>query len=403
MQKNKEHLWAFAISLSLLAIIIVWVHFTAYSDASQVLYKLPNNNLDIKKNGNIFSKVSLRDPKILTAYGASEMYNEASAYRSTDFFSDFHAGFYVFNMAFSGAPSLIEAETLGALGKELNGKKVVISFTPKQFFVAQNPYDYENLFSDLHSRELLYSDYLSLETKRLSADRALDYIKVSEKYPFIAMTAKLLLSDKPESKYFLKAITPVEKLVLWVNNRQDEYRTIQFTHDQLSKPVKGLDEKVLAITKLSQADLMASAIHKQKDDTDNNRFGVKNDYALKHPGSITQAIQGSKDAEFEFILKNSKERKDFKLLLSILKDLNAKPLLLGRPIKEQYYNNMGLSTPAQEKYYAQLNALIAPYGFDYVDFKDQSKNLYFGTDIAPHTGAVGWVYINQVLEKFYHE
>lgn len=109
------------------------------------------------------------------------------------------------------------------------------------------------------------------------------------------------------------------------------------------------------------------------------------------------------DKQYIQDLKNSKEPADFALLLQILKELGAKPMLVGRPMNDKYYNSIGISNNALNNYYAEVETIAAHYKVPINDFKDFQNDIYFGIDPASHTSPEGWVYVDSVYNNFYHE
>ena len=111
---------------------------------------------------------------------------------------------------------------------------------------------------------------------------------------------------------------------------------------------------------------------------------------------------GSGDDYFIQKMSNSKEWQDLDILLSVLKETGAQPLILSRPLNGTLWNAMGVSSAARRVYYDRLEKAVQPYGFPLVDFSDQDTNRFFSIDLSSHTSRLGWVYIDQALDNFYH-
>jgi D-alanine transfer protein len=101
-------------------------------------------------------------------------------------------------------------------------------------------------------------------------------------------------------------------------------------------------------------------------------------------------------------LSNSKEWEDFELLLSVLQETGAQPLILARPLNGVMWTALGASLPSRQVFYVRLQATVQPYGFPLVNFYDQDTNRLFSVDIYSHTSRLGWVYVDQALDSFYH-
>jgi D-alanine transfer protein len=149
---------------------------------------------------------------------------------------------------------------------------------------------------------------------------------------------------------------------------------------------------------------MAMAQQLQAELTSKNPYGIENDVWSKRPflkmgENITPF---SSDEKFIQELSSSKEWEDFELLLSVLQETGAQPLILSRPLNGVMWTAIGVSLPARQVYYAMLQKTVQPYGFPLVDFYAQDTNRLFSIDIYSHTSRLGWVYVDQTLDAFYH-
>jgi D-alanine transfer protein len=101
-------------------------------------------------------------------------------------------------------------------------------------------------------------------------------------------------------------------------------------------------------------------------------------------------------------LSNSKEWGDFDILLSVPKETGAQPLILSRPFNGTMENARGVSLAARQIFYDRLQKTAQIYGFPLIDFSDQDTNKLFSIDMDSHTSRVGWIYVDQALDIFYH-
>jgi poly-D-alanine transfer protein DltD len=76
-------------------------------------------------------------------------------------------------------------------------------------------------------------------------------------------------------------------------------------------------------------------------------------------------------------MATTNEWNDFNLLLSDLKETGAQPLIPSRPMNGTILNLEG-------------------------DSSDQDSNRLFSVDQFSHTSRVGWIYVDQALDVFYH-
>ena len=146
--------------------------------------------------GSALQEAAFLRPDLLPVYGSSEMFeedDENSAYR---FFQTYPTGFTVFEVAASGMTSLEIAQNLAALGPEIKGKKVVISFTPSMFTsTTVSEKEYSGDFSRLHANELVFSPYISFDLKQHIASRMLDYPDTFADDPILGFALQNLASS----------------------------------------------------------------------------------------------------------------------------------------------------------------------------------------------------------------
>jgi poly-D-alanine transfer protein DltD len=63
---------------------------------------------------------------------------------------------------------------------------------------------------------------------------------------------------------------------------------------------------------------------------------------------------------------------------------------------------LGYSEEAQNFYYEMLHKTVDPFGYPVIDFKEYGRDKYFSADMASHSSPKGWMYINEILDDFYH-
>jgi D-alanine transfer protein len=61
----------------------------------------------------------------------------------------------------------------------------------------------------------------------------------------------------------------------------------------------------------------------------------------------------------------------------------------------------GVPKKVRNQCYIQIKQMIQKTGFEYVDFSGHEYERYFLHD-TQHIGWKGWVYIDQAMDRFYH-
>jgi D-alanyl-lipoteichoic acid biosynthesis protein DltD len=295
--------------------------------------------------------------------------------------------------------SLFIAESLAGIGPELRGNKVVISFTPAIFNFTMAPDNwYLPNFSILHTYQLVFSNGLSFQTKRIAARRMLDYPATIRPDPLLALALQSLAQQSPLDRLTYYAVWPLGKLRILVLTLQDHSETLRTLNKEKLTP-----EMPHKAESIDWQTLLAEAERATETRATNNPYGFENSRWVRLRNEIQTGRSSTNDKEYLRLLESSAEWTDLDVLLRVLKVLGAQPLIVSRPINGVYYSAMGVSPDAQKVYYDRLEKIVHGYGFPVVDLADHSTDKYFSLDSVEHTSRKGWVYVDQVLDAFYHE
>ena len=397
--KRMPHLTAAIISLVVLTMLLVGFNYYAQSLEQQDVNALAPLDLPQTRNGSALQRAALSKPDLLPVYGSSEITAVDTPYDAEKLFATYPTGFTVFNVANLGASSLTMAQNLATLGPDLKGKKVVISITPAYFTFNPLPDRYyAGNFTLLHAYGLIFSPYLSMELKSAAAHRMLDYPDTLQGDRILGFALKRMADYSIQSQLLYVIIWPLGELqteVMWL---QDHAEVVLCTWSHHINPnVRRISQKI------DWANGFSSALVEQKRYVLNNPYGIE-DWkwkVLQDQSKVPYAL-GSRDAAFLYYLRTAKEWQDFKILLDVLQELGAEPLILSRPINTSYWEAVGVSKQAQDTYYAELHLVVDPYHMTLVDYHEYGTELYFSIDNVGHTSRYGWIYVDQTLDEFFH-
>jgi D-alanine transfer protein len=361
--------------------------------------ELANTELPQIPDGSALQRAALARSELLPIYGGSEVVVQDIPSAASRFFRTYPTGFTVFTVARAGASFLTIAQELAALSPDLRGKKIVISFTPSAFYTPEiNAVYYRGNFSRLHANELVFSPYLSMNLKQMAARRMLNFPDTLENDPLLKYGLGTLAgtSGLNQSLYYL--IWPLGEFQTALFRLQDHADAVSFilSHGESRVPVSytpaSIDWKAALTT--AHAEQFARTL--------NNPYGVDDlvwtDYRSQHQ---LPAVPGSLDQDFIQSVNGAKEWGDLEILLELLKELGAKPLIMGRPMNAQLWEAFGVSRQAQNTYYSKLQHVVDSHQFPLVDFQQYAEDKYFSTDGASHSSPEGWIYVDQALNAFY--
>ncbi len=396
--KFPNRLPAALLAVLLVAAVLGGGALYAQSVESRYVHALAPRLLRLNLFGSALQRQALRQPDLLLVYGSSEVSDEVAGYMARDFFGAYPTGFAPFDVAMGGRTSLTMAEGLAALGPDLRGKKVIVSFTPTMFIIRNvSNAEYAGLFSRLHANELVFSTQLSLATKQAAARRMLDFPDTLDKEPVLRFALHRLAGGSPLDLAQYYAVWPLGKLWTSILELQDHWEVLTYiwANPQLTPDVTRAPAAVdwAALATRAEQEQMAAA--------SNNPYGIDNDtwnsYANTDPkkyGSLDKAALKKLDRSLEWT--------DFDILLRVLTDLGAQPLVLSRPANVVYWEAMGVSPDVSHAYYARLRQAVERYAVAVDDFHEHDEDKYFSSDAASHTSRKGWVFINKTMDDFYH-
>jgi D-alanyl-lipoteichoic acid biosynthesis protein DltD len=386
--------------------VLAAVLFVIYASQFEQKYIHGVAQLDFHEvlKGNVLQRLAFKQDDLLVFYGSSEVVLIPNEYQAYKFFREYPTGFMVFTVANKGTSMLSMAQDLAALGPNMRGEKFVVSFAPATVTMgpggAMNADNYDPNFSELHALELAFSSYISWETKQLAATRMLDYPNTLAERPLLKFTL-LALSDGSalgKVKYYLA--WPLGKLQILVITVQDHYAVWDFIRHQST-------EKLTVKRRESEIDWeakIAEAEQAQMNRSNSNDFGVDND-RWERGAELMKDLPppGSKDERFKTNVPIALEWRDMDILLRIATELGGHPLMLGRPMNVNLWEALGYSEETQNLYYEILHEVVDPYGYPVIDFKEYGRDKYFSSDMASHSSPKGWMYINEILDDFYHD
>ncbi len=350
--------------------------------------------------GSAIQRIALQEPDLLLVYGSSEMIYHGDTYGANAIFGTCPTGFIPFQIQHNGATSLMIAQAIASLGHDLRGKKVVISFTPAMFHVpTADKQAYVSLFSHLYANELAFSTDLSLETKQLAAGRMREYPKTLKSDPLLSFALEKLDDNSWLSRVQYYVVWPLGKLQTAIIELQDEWDALQAILTQPDLP----PETPCRPATLNWPLLETQARQEQIASANSNPYGIDNEFWVGLQERMKQQIKDDTGAKYIAGMQQSDEWLDLEILLKTLTELGAQPLLLSRPINGTYFSALGVTAQArQTTYYDRLRQLAQRYAVPVVDFQDHDMDKYFSIDPTSHTSRLGWIYVDQTLDAFYH-
>lgn len=353
-----------------------------------------------KNQGSALQREAFRQPDLLPMYGSSEL--AGYPWDASVIFRTYPTGFTPFPIGWADTTCLTFLQEFAAIGRDIRGKKVVISLSPSWFFSRDMvfPFSYLGNFSALHAGELAWSTDLSFEFKRDAARRMLEYPDTLEANPLLRFALGRLADGSPLSRLVYDIVLPLGKLENLALGLQDHWQTLTYIRAQPGLQSDVFRQRVAP----DWSAWLARADEDVRRHSSNNPFGLDNQ---KWVEDLQPRAAWDKDtrtgAVFLSMLQQTREWVDFDLMLRGLTELGARPLILSMPIDGARYDLLGISASVRRAYYQKLREAVKPYGVPLLDFDDHEADPYFLIDWEEHLSAKGWMHYAKAMDAFYHD
>lgn len=338
-----------------------------------------------KDLGTVWQRVAMAERDILPFYGSSELGRHVGN-EPQHFFASYPTGFAVSPVGRGGCTSLILAQKIAAATTEgMRGRKLAISLSPSWFFhMAAHHRWYVGNFSIAQASALIFNPRLSVELKRDFARRMLDYPDSLEKSPLLFFAVHRLAAQSKWDRVLFRAVIPLGRAQGKLTEVSEHIAFVwHIFHDHLRDDIPPRSQ-----TRLDWAATMEDA-----------REGA---YVVDLAPKKGERLSGPGNQNFMRHLDGAREWYDLELLLRLDRELGFDPLLLSIPIDYAYYESTGVARENLNQYHRRLRRLAHKYRVPLVDFAEHRYDPTFFADHHDHLSARGWLYMNRVLDLYFH-
>lgn len=351
-------------------------------------------NVTEKITGQSLVRQAAREGELLI-FGSSELKTTEICTHPANFFADYRSGFTVDLVGRGSCQSLVHAMCIAGAGDALNGKSVVLITSP-QSYVPEGiaPDLFLANFSELQMLTLLSDESLPRQTRSYMARRV---TALTEQYrdrygqSLLQDSAAGLLSRAwaEDRQPFAAALTPYAALSRWLLEQHDlaaARRQILRYADQ-PRHSAGIDWQAEETAALAQAAAL----------TDNNGFGMLNDYYSTYIGHRLPQMEG-KDEGLSYA--ESPEYEDLRCLLEICRVKGMRVLFVHVPMHGPWSDYTGFDRADREAYYEKVRAITADYdNVELLDLTGYEYEPYFMCDTM-HLGWKGWLAVDRAITDF---
>lgn len=344
---------------------------------------------------------------VITVYGSSELRTTDIPTHPSNFFEGENLRAFKVNLVGRGScQSLIHALSIAACGDTLAGKKVVLITSPQSFVEGGIAPDmFKANFSEQQYLALMSDESIPEEMKqRFSArvDELLDEYAAATGKKRENTAASMLAASVVDGNEAMRAlIAPYTAASEWLLDTKDSASAKRMIDETLEEQpfisFEGWNGQSLA--SIDWEAETEKAVAEAQAATDNNEFGILNDYYTTYIGRKL-AQQKDKDADLSY--SQSKEYDDLRLLLDVCKLKGIRPMFVHVPLHGEWSDYTGFTAERRAEYYENVRSIVAEYdNVTLLDLTGYEYEEYFLCDIM-HLGWKGWLEVDKALVEYYN-
>ena len=206
----------------------LWYQARAAGVAALYVRAVGPLNLPFKAETLLLQRAALRQADVLPIYGTSELYCCAAPFNAGTFFAQAPTGFSVFNVGYPVTQDLIFAETFGALGRSLQGKRVVVSdsawFDSPTGISAGS---YAPTYSPEIATTFAFAAPLPMALRQAVARRMLDFPGTLQNDVLLRAALEALARGGRLGDAQYALLRPMGWLAVWLDQERDAYQTMR--------------------------------------------------------------------------------------------------------------------------------------------------------------------------------
>ena len=360
---------------------------------------LGNDSYNEKIQGEWLVEAAAKAPETLTIYGSSELRTQNISTHPANFFSENNFGFQINLVGRGSCQSLIHALSIAASGAALRGTKVALitspqsfiagGITPDMFMANFSEQQYLDILADKNIPEDIKARF-SVRISELMGEYSVVTGKTSHELSAAALSAKYF--DNPAMSALLAPYSAATLALAGLKDMAYVRKLIEST--ELSAP-----ESAALITEIDWGKAEIDAASTAERLTDNNDFGILNDYYTTYIGRKLEQ-QKNKDVLLSYSV--SEEYDDLRLLFDVCKAVGVEPLFIHVPLHGDWSDFTGFTAEKRTEYYENVRKIVNEYGIKMLDLSRFEYEKYFLCDIM-HLGWKGWLEVDKALVGFYYE
>lgn len=303
-------------------------------------------------------------------------------------FSDFN----IMQIGEVDSQNIIHASILGSIGEKIPNKKVVLIESIQWFnrdgFVFQK---LSNKISKEHVYRTMTNPKIKQETKKKFIERLIELSVDDTELNNTFKTYKAAFVDG-EFNPFIPLSASVEAYLYSLKNRMLFYERREKENLALNSG---------SAYSIDWENLEKSEIQKNKTTTNNNQYGIDNEYYLRFIKDKYENLKNSHNINNDpgYTDLNSAEYTDMELFLEIAKDLGVEVLVTVFPVNGKWFDYTGFTSERRKQTYTKILEITKPYNIEVYDASQLEYEEDYMYDPI-HIGVKGWINLQKRLLEF---
>lgn len=303
-------------------------------------------------------------------------------------FSDFN----IMQIGEVDSQNIIHASILGSIGEKIPNKKVVLIESIQWFnrdgFVSQK---LSNKISKEHVYRTMTNPKIKQETKKKFIERLIELSVDDTELNNTFKTYKAAFVDG-EFNPFIPLSVSVEAYLYSLENRMLFYERREKENLALNSG---------SAYSIDWENLEKSEIQKNKTTTNNNQYGIDNEYYLRFIKDKYENLKNSHNINNDpgYTDLNSAEYTDMELFLEIAKDLGVEVLVTVFPVNGKWFDYTGFTSERRKQTYTKILEITKPYNIEVYDASQLEYEEDYMYDPI-HIGVKGWINLQKRLLEF---
>ena len=303
-------------------------------------------------------------------------------------FSDFN----IMQIGEVDSQNIIHASILGSIGEKIPNKKIVLIESIQWFnrdgFVSQK---LSNKISKEHVYRTMTNPKIKQETKKKFIERLIELSVDDTELNNTFKTYKAAFVDG-EFNPFIPLSASVEAYLYSLKNRMLFYERREKENLALNSG---------SAYSIDWENLEKSEIQKNKTTTNNNQYGIDNEYYLRFIKDKYENLKNSHNINNDpgYTDLNSAEYTDMELFLEIAKDLGVEVLVTVFPVNGKWFDYTGFTSERRKQTYTKILEITKPYNIEVYDASQLEYEEDYMYDPI-HIGVKGWINLQKRLLEF---